>query len=373
MHNQQFILLSVVVALLALGPNRATSSDMPEQKPLFTASDDGYHTFRIPALIVTRAGTVLAFCEGRKASRSDHGDIDLVMRRSTDGGRTWSEAVVIAEDGTNTVGNPCPVVDRKTGRIWLPLTWNLGTDSEKQILAGTSQRSREVWIIHSDDDGVTWSEPKNITADVKPADWRWYATGPGCGIQLASGRLVIPCDHILAGPVHRSHVIYSDDSGISWQLGGVVGDGYNECQVAERADGSLLLNMRSYKKQNLRGIAVSEDAGKTWSAPVEDAALVEPVCQASLIALDAPSKDSKRRILFANPASTQREQMTVRLSHDDGDTWPHQRLLHAGPSAYSALAQLPSGEILCLYERGEKGPYEMLTLARFNLDWITGD
>src|SRR4051794_5806485 len=167
----------------------------PVQLDVFVNSKEGYHTFRIPALIVTPKGTLLAFCEGRKNGRGDSGDVDLVLKRSTDGGRSWSRLTVVADDGGNTVGNPCPAAGRKTGPVWLLLTHNLGKDTERTIRDGTGKGTRRVWVTKSDDDGVSWSKPIDVTKDVKDAKWTWYATGPGVGIQTSSGRLVIPCDH----------------------------------------------------------------------------------------------------------------------------------------------------------------------------------
>jgi sialidase-1 len=220
-------------------------SQGPEQVDVFVAGGDGYHTLRIPSLLATPSGTVLAFCEGRKHGRGDSGDIDLVMRRSTDGGATWGPLRVVADGGPDTLGNPCPVADRETGTIWMLLTRNPGADTERQILAGTAKGTRTAWAMKSVDDGRTWSEPAEITAGVKAADWTWYATGPGVGIQLAGGRLLVPCDHYLAGSrAAGSHVIDSDDHGASWRRGGAIAGGVNECQVAELGDGTLLLNMR---------------------------------------------------------------------------------------------------------------------------------
>jgi sialidase-1 len=338
-----------------------------DEQPVFTAGEGGYHTYRIPSLIVTKTGTLLAFCEGRKSGRGDAGDIDLLLRRSTDGGKTWGKTQVVWNDGTNTCGNPCPVVDAATGAIWLLLTHNLGKDTEAEIVNGTGDGSRTVWITKSTDDGVTWAKPLEITKDVKKPEWTWYATGPGIGIQTKSGRLVIPCDSKSEkGKVRESHVIFSDDHGKTWKLGGVVGPGCNESQVAELDDGTLLLNMRSFQGNNRRLIATSKDGGATFTKPVADPALIEPVCQASLVRVPG----EKNTLLFSNPASTKREKMTVRLSRDGGKTWPVSRLLHDGPAAYSCLAVLPDGRIACLYERGDKTPYEKIVLARVSKEWL---
>jgi len=332
-----------------------------EQFEVFTSGSEDYHTFRIPAVIGTRKGTLLAFCEGRKSGRGDSGDIDTLLKRSTDGGKTWGPIQLVWDDGPNTAGNPCPVVDRSTGTVWLLLTRNLGRDTEAQIKDRTSAGSREVWVSKSTDDGVSWSKPVEITATTKAPDWTWYATGPGVGIQLKSGRLLIPCDHNVAvTKVRRSHAIYSDDHGATWKLGDALGDHTNECQAAELKDGSVLMNMRSYHGKNRRAIATSRDGGASWSDVTLDDALIEPVCQASLIAVPTRSNT----LFFSNPASTKRENVTVRRSRDGGKTWPSSLVLHRGPSAYSCLTPLPDQRIGCLYERGDTNAYERITFAR---------
>ncbi len=347
---------------------------------VFVAGTDGYHTYRIPALLATQEGTLLAFCEGRKGGRSDAGDINLLVKRSADSGTTWSAQQTIWDDGVNTCGNPCPVVDQATGTIWLLVTWNLGQDTEKQIMQNTGKDTRRVFVTRSDDDGRTWTKPQEITADVKRPEWRWYATGPGVGIQLAQGpfkdRLVIPCDHSLVLPDdpdgYCSHVIYSDDHGRTWRLGGEIRPAVNECQVVELSDGTLLINMRNYdRSQTSRAVATSTDGGMTWSAVRHDPTLIEPICQASLIRCTTPG--GSVRLLFANPAHTgKRVDMTVRMSEDEGKTWPASRLLWAGPSAYSCLAALPDGDVACLFEAGRASPYERIVLVRFTCDGLAG-
>ena len=343
---------------------------------VFTSGTEGYHTFRIPAIIATPKGTLLAFCEGRKDGRSDTGDIDLVLKRSTDGGKTWGRLQVVWNDGQNTCGNPCPVVDESTGRIWLPMTWNHGKDPQRKIEAKTSTDTRRVYITYSDDDGKTWAKPKEITAAAKKPEWTWYATGPGNAIQIRhgkyKGRLVVPCDHNLlvkGKSVKRSHCLYSDDHGKTWKLSRPLGDGTNECAVVELTDGRLLLNMRSYQGKNRRAISHSSDGGATWSPVKLDEALIEPVCQGNILRYTWPGKGGKSRILFANPASKKRERMTVRLSYDEGKTWPVSRLVYAGSAAYSNLVALPKGQFGLLYERDG---YRRITFGVFTLEELTG-
>ena len=365
-----FLFLSVLTAV-----GCAVSIAEPIGTPLYTQGDNGFHTYRIPALAVTKQGTVLAFCEGRKTSGGDSGDIAIVLRRSGDNGDTWGEQQVVWDDPGNTSGNPCVVVDRDTGVIWLLMTWNRGDDHEKDIIALRSKDTRRVFVSHSEDDGQTWSPATEITSEVKQENWTWYATGPGSGIQLQQGphkgRLVIPCDHIEAKTNHYySHVIYSNDHGNTWRLGGrTPNHQVNECEVVELADGRLMLNMRNYDRdKKYRQVAFSEDGGMTWKDQAFDTELIEPLCQASITRHHWPAGDAPGAIAFSNPASKdQRVNMTVRASFDEGRSWSASTVLHTGPSAYSSLAVLPDGQLACLYEAGEKHPYESIVFARIPL------
>jgi sialidase-1 len=217
---------------------------------------------------------------------------------------------------------------------------------------------------------------------MKEPDWTWYATGPGNGIQLGGGRLVIPCDHKVAGTqAFYAHVIYSDDDGKSWELGGSAGPQTNECAVVQLADGSLLLNMRSFAEPHLRAIAYSHDGGLTWSPVQLDPALIEPICQATFIRYALARTGGKNRLLFANPADTARDRMTVRLSYDEGKTWPVSRLVYEDFSEYSSLAILKDGTIALLYANGPGKPTPQngwyppinseIVFAHFNLEWLT--
>jgi sialidase-1 len=263
---------------------------------------------------------------------------------------------VVVDQGPDVAGNPCPVVDRATGTIFLVYNTNPASDANR----------RSVWVTRSDDDGLTWSAGVDVTADVKGPRWSWYAVGPGRGVQLFSGRLVVPADHHDdATGVFASHVLFSGD-GVHWQLSGSIGADTDEAQVAQLSDGGLLLSARDLSVTHRRASARSADQGQSWGETTRDPALNDPSCEGSLLATPAD-------LLFSNPDSaSSRTKLTVRVSHDDGVTWPVARVLHAGPAAYSSLAPLKDGRLACLYEQGEFSfaPYDRITLARFTRGWL---
>jgi len=356
------------------------------QTDLFVSGQEGYFTFRIPAMVVTTRGTILAFCEGRKNSQRDYGDVDIVLKRSVDGGRTWSPLQIVWDDMDNCCRNPCPVVDETTGIIWLVMAHENGKDNEAIIKSGNSADIVRVYVTKSADDGLSWSEPVEITKSVKNNPWRWYANGPCSGIQLKHGefkdRIIIPSNHTIHPPdapqsgFKFSHVVYSDDHGITWQKGGSIGPYCNESQIVELSDGTLLNNMRRSPEATetegpYRRIAYSNDGGITWSRAKPDSSLPCPRCQGSIISHPNLKAKGKDFLLFSNPAHIkERVNMTIRLSYDAGKTWPVSRILHKGPSAYSDKAVLANGDILCLYEAGTERLYERIKFARIPLQWL---
>ena len=338
----------------------AAEPTAPTNHTVFQSGSGGYHTYRIPSLVVGSRGTLLAFCEGRKTSRSDAGDIDLLLRRSTDNGRSWSEQVIVHEEGGTakvTIGNPCPVVDRQTGTIWL--TFCRDNDA--------------VFVTHSTDEGLTWAAPEEITAQVKLEAWDWYATGPGHGIQIENGphagRLVFPCDHRTKEGKGswkergRSHVFYSDDGGRSFQLGEATDWAMNECEVVELSGGKLLLSMRNYLGKNLRAFATSSDGGQSWSPAEHWNDIYCPTCQSSIHRLSWQPDV----LLYSGPAGMGRRNLTIRASRDGGQTWPVVKLLHEGESAYSDLAILADGSIGCLHE---VDGHAAIVFSRFSPEWL---
>jgi len=359
--------------VLLLGFQTARTQEGLQPVDVFSGGLQGYRAYRIPALITSSRGTLLAFCEGRKTSLSDDGDNDLVLKRSMDNGQTWQTLQLVHEEGGDaviTIGNPCPVIDPATGRIWLTM----------------NRKNGRVLITHSDDDGARWSPVKDITPEVSRPGWGWYAMGPGIGIAVEHGphrgRLIIPANHRetpnRSGP-SASHVIFSDDHGQTWQLGGNVGLHTNECQLVEtlsEGTSGLLINMRNHwarsgKRPELAGrrlISRSSDSGLTWSDPVRDEGLIEPACQASLIRYAWATDTDQSTLLFANPASMQkREQLTIRASFDEGRTWPVSRLVEPGSTGYCCLTRLKDGRIGLLYERDN---YRHLSFVSLTLKWL---
>ena len=346
-----------------------------DETTLFKSGEEGYSNYRIPSLITTKDGSLLAFCEARKDNRGDSGNIDLIVKRSSDNGLTWSAPIIVWDAGDETAGNPCPVVDQRTGRIINILCWNLASDHGRNLHDGTSKDTRRVYQTHSDDDGLTWSEPKEITSAVKAPSWWWYATGPGIGIQLEKGphkgRLVIPANHTAPG-YYGAHTLYSDDGGETWAVSEIIKPTVNESQVVELSGGRLMMNMRSQglpetprPRNGYRSIAFSRDSGATWTDPEFDKNLGDPRCQGSIIRYD------ENRLLFSNPNPPikaergERIRMTVRVSHDDGETWPHELLVFEGPSAYSSLARIPDKKVGLLYEKDKNIVFAKIRMEEF--------
>ncbi len=345
---------------------------LPKETDLFVSGRDGVAVYRIPALGVTKKGTLIAVCDARIESGSDlPNNIDLVVRRSFDLGNTWTPVQTIVDfPGKAGGGDSSILVDRDTGTIWLFYVYGPEGIGTKQSQPGLDGPTLQLHLVRSDDDGATWSTPRNLNPEVKDPAWRAVWSSPGRGFQTRSGRLYFPLTRY--SDMHYTHLIYSDDHGESWHITPAAGRNTNESMVVELADGSLMVNMRSRYGTNRRAVAISSDQGRTWEGFRHDPALIEPVCQASFIRCTAKADGHmKNRLLFANPASTKREKMTVRISYDEGRTWPASKTVYPGPSAYSCLAVLPDGSIGLLYERGITNPYESVTFARFTLEWLT--
>ncbi|MFJ8003107.1 sialidase family protein [Streptomyces fagopyri] len=355
----------------------------------YTAGRDGYDTYRIPAVVRTGAGTVLAFAEGRHDGGGDTGDIDVVLRRSADGGCTWGPLRVVADGGGNTRGNPAPVVDPRSGRVVLLTCFNGGGVTEARIMRGEAARGlgRRVFVQTSRDDGRHFSAPREITGAVKRPWWRWYATGPGHAIVLRhgphAGRLVVPADHSSAPPpgsadtgreprYYGGHALYSDDGGLDWRLG-FVDDSYdgrlnvNESGVAELPGGRLYFTARDQNGTGGAGghrlDAYSDDGGQTLSRPyaVQPALNDVPVVQGGVLQMPGPHAP----LLFSGPSVPHaRRGMALWRSTDSGVTFTKAMTLSSRPAAYSDLVPLGSGRVGILYETGEPGPYARIEFRR---------
>jgi sialidase-1 len=311
---------------------------------VFKNKKDGYGLFRIPVLLKLDSGKIVAFCEGRK-NLKDNGNIDIVMKTSTDNGKTWSPLSVVWDDGKNTCGNPAPVYDRHSGDIVMLATMN----------------NDKVFALRSADEGKSWTKATDITSTVKPDSWTWYATGPVHALLMNNpkfgGRIVVPCNHkTKETDLHVSHVIYSDDYGFTWQLGGSVpSEKTDECTVEEIADGQLLLNMRNNDRiLPYRKISFSSDGGLTWTMPKYDTMLIEPVCQGSLLKY-TPLPGV---LLFSNPSHpSKRQNLCISVSYDEGKTWSKKITVCPEKTAYSDMVVLDNGDVLCIFETGRILPY----------------
>ncbi|MGC5035442.1 sialidase family protein [Streptomyces sp. DT190] len=357
---------------------------MTETSVPFRAGREGYASFRIPAVVAAGSGTLLAFCEGRVGSRDDFGNIDIVLKRSTDGGRTWGPLQVAARNGDALAGNPAPVV-LDTGRVLLVHVRNAAAATEDAIRRGavSAADGRRVWVQHSDDEGLTWSAPREITQETKKPQWRWYATTPGHAIQLSTGRVVVPANHSLPptgtdngteGKYDGGHCLLSDDAGATWRIGYVDDnpDGYvnvNETTAAELPDGRVYFNTRNDSPSpGTRADAHSADGGQTLVKPFRpQAGLPAPVCQASVLQLRDPDL-----LLYSGPADPGfRAVMTIRASTDDGTTWRPAHTVDGLPAAYSDLVRVDPDTVGLLYETGDFGAYETIGFRRVPVAELT--
>ena len=342
------------------------------QTTLFERGQQGVHTYRIPALITTNSGTLIACCDARINNSGDlPNNIDTVIRRSTDGGKSWLPIQNIIDwSGKEGTADPSLVVDRETGRIWCAVTWGESTNWHNSK-PGFGRDTFHNLLVYSDDDGLNWSAPIDITKSLKDPSWRSVWFSPGNGIQTKSGRLVLPFSAADASGADSSWAAISDDHGKTWSRVGPTGTTTNESIIAQLASGTLVCNLRSRHGFKLRGVSSSTDDGDHWSPMEHHQELIESVCQASLLTVPkALTPNGKDWLVFCNPASTKREKLTVRVSFDGGATWPIARLIHAGPTAYSCMTLLPQGGIGLLYERGSTNPYEGISFTSVPLQWL---
>ncbi|MCU1234946.1 MAG: exo-alpha-sialidase [Candidatus Solibacter sp.] len=369
-----------------------------DRQVLFERGKGDYVFYRIPGIVVTKAGTVLAYAEARRTTRGDWGATDLLVRRSADAGKTFSDPAVVGKMSEDFPKNPAAVAKKQGLGEGAGVTYDNPVaiaDRKGAVHFVFCVEYMRVFYMRSDDDGRTFSKPVEITAAVEPLrkafPWVVVATGPGHGIQLKNGRLLVPIWLSLGSgaSAHGDSVVstlYSDDLGRTWKSGEIAAPknsetvSPNETAAVQLADGRVMLNVRSPSKEQRRLVVFSKDGATHWSAPVFEEQLPEPLCFASMVRLSL----KKNRLLFVNPdnlaradgkntpgMARDRKNVTVRLSYDEGKSWPVKRSLEPGPSAYSDLAVLPDGTILCFYEAGTKTPYDTLTLARFNLEWLT--
>ncbi|WP_404815511.1 exo-alpha-sialidase [Streptomyces thermolineatus] len=362
----------------------------------FSSGSHGYFTFRIPAVVQVPASAspdgrpvLVALAEGRRDSAADDGDIDLVSRRSFDGGCTWGPLKTVDDAGGDAVGNPAPVVDPASGDVVLLTCRTVGDVTKQQILRGPAAAAgaRRVYLQRSTDAGATWSAPRDLTARVKPAGWRWYATGPGHAVALRhgpfAGRLVAPANHstLRTGPGGDTasawggaHSLHSDDGGRTWAVGWTdqpPGEELHlsETTVAELPSGTLYVNARNHHGTSpaTRADARSPDGGLTLAAPFRpQPELAGPVVQGSVLQPVVPGGAAP--LLYSGPTHpTRRLAMALRASDDGGRTWREALRLSPDPAGYSDLVQLDPATVGLLYETGPSGSHDTITFARIPL------
>lgn len=378
-HRLIAVAVVVLAALAAVAVTlsvQANDSDHGlHQINLAERGKGGYPQYRIPALTVTNQGTLIAAFDGRPDMADLPSHIAVLIRRSTDGGKTWSPIQVVRSgpqpDG---FGDPSLLVDRKTGRIFLfyAASVNEGFAGSQTGNDPTDPNILQADYSYSDDDGLTWHS-RRITQQIKDPSWGGLFASSGQGIQIRhgeyKGRLVQQYNIVIDGGVYAASA-YSDDHGKTWHMGQPVGPGMNENKSVELADGTLMMNVRATP---YRLVAYSHDGGQTWSDPKPDPQQPDPGDNGSIIryAPNAKPDDpmSHWLLLSNNADKSKRRNVTVKMSCDDGKTWPISRVIDPGSSAYSTLVRLPGGKIGLLYERDD---YRYITFATFGLDWLNG-
>jgi sialidase-1 len=365
------IVVTMVPGMIT-GPVASAGSALLYTTP-FAAGDEGYRIFRIPAVWTGANQPVLAFAEGRVESRKARGNIDIVLRRSLDGGQTWEPMQVVADMGGDFCGNPCVVQDPGSGRIWLAFTRSPGDATEEEIVARTKPPTR-VYVTSSDDAGATWAEPADISAAGRRPSWGWYGTGPGLGLFLRrgdGGRILIPAYHSEAG-IYRAHCLYSDDRGATWNLGADVADNTGEPQVVDLPGVGLLMNARTSRPADdaTRTLAISRDRGQTWQPAEGLAPLPERKCQGCLYRAYRSGTNGVHDLVFTQPHTSGRVGVEAFLSEDDGRSWPHVATLWRGPSAYTAMIRAHDGFVNLLVECGEKDTFERIAFLKFSTEWL---
>ncbi len=363
------ILTALLVPLLT-----CSAASALEDRPFVVIHRQGEHschTFRIPGIAVTNSGTLLAVYDMRYRSRRDlQGHMDIGLSRSTDGGKTWEKPRPIMDMGRhgglpedqNGCSDPNILVDRATGEIIVSAVWTHGKPGTHQWKGRGSEpglelaRSSQFMMVRSGDDGKTWSKPENQTAKLKNPAWHLFAPGPGNGITMKDGTLVMPTGGRDEKGLPFSNLMWSKDHGKTWTLSSPARSNTNESAVAELSDGSLMLNMRDNRNRkdksrtNGRAVSVTADLGKTWKVhPSDHGSLPEPVCMASLISHRL--KDGRAVLFFSNPHhKSRRQNMTLQMSLDDGKTWNKPVLLDRNGGAYSSLVMVNDRTVGILYE-----------------------
>jgi sialidase-1 len=366
-----------LIPFLVLALAACVGAQPSESTTVFKAKETSAHpSIRIPALLHTAKGTLIAVAEGRDAP-TDQASNDLIVRLSTNGGKTWTKSDIALELGKDCINNPCLVQDAKSGKVFLFYqVFPAGMKEFGGLTPGPSGPTKIAYIT-SDNEGRSWSKPVDVTTALKPEIATTTASGPGIGIQLTkgpkAGRLIIPFNSQGPKGTFVNWVAYSDDAGRTWKRGSdvpQVGMQLNEVQVSETADGGIYLNSRQWRGSGGRKASWSSDGGETWSPAIEDKSLPEPVCQGSLISFE----DKGRHVtLFLNPegepAGKGRKRGVLRMSLDGGKTWAKSRVIVPGAFAYSSIARLKDGRIAVLYEPAGHSEIKFLTV---DLAWLEG-
>lgn len=374
MQNKSLFNFILIAGLLLIIDTTASgqvlyTNDSIQKVTVFNAGDDGIDSYRIPTLTTSSNGTLLLFTEARKLSSTDKTPTEIAMKRSTDNGKSWSKIQILTDSGDDAFMDPVALVDKVTGRIFLFTTLWPSNDH--------SQLKNTAWVIISDDDGLTWTKPRNITKEIVAPNHFIGGFGPGAGIQMTGDRykdrLILPTRQT-DGKTSKNRTVYSDDHGKTWNIGSAAPDG-GEYQIAESPKNILLYNLRAGKGK--RTVSVSDDGGVSWSGSTIDFALQSSVdyggCQGSMLGLDT-------MLFYVGPAgglgstnNEDRQNLFIYRSLDGGKTWENNFLLHDKSAGYSCITQLLDGRLAIVFESSDSDGFPKMTPGNRPPGWMQLD
>ena len=371
MNNRLFFLCFIISFSTIFSYTTAVevSNDSIQKITVFSAGDDGIDSYRIPTFVTSQKGTLLLFAEARKISSTDKTPTDIALKRSEDYGKTWSNIHILTQSGQDAYMDPVAVVDKLTGRIFL--FTSLWPADDHSTFGNTA------WVLTSDDDGVSWTQPQEITEKIVEPNHFIGGFGPGAGIQMTgnryNNRLIVPTRQT-DGKISKNRAVYSEDHGVTWQIGKMAPDG-GEFQIAESPKNQLIYNLRAGKGK--RVVSNSLDGGLSWSKSRIDFRLQSSVdyggCQGSILGIDNMLFYVGSAGGLGSENNEDRQNLFIYGSLDGGNSWENDYLLHNKSAGYSCITQLDDGRLAVVFESSDSDGFPKMTFANRPSGWMRLD